>query len=177
MSAEKKSVKKKSMKKMSVKKKSVKKDKKRSLELPSELQNKHKKPLRAVIQAFVGGKLETNQVSKCLKKAAKAIDEPKKPRKTNAYILFAKENRDGVIAEMSETNKDTTLGDVAKELGKMWGGLSDEQKQRFKNKALKEYKEKLKKWEEENKERNEKKPKSPGNSTNAKKSQKKPKKS
>jgi hypothetical protein len=175
MSAEKKSVKKKSMKKMSVKKKSVKKDKKRSLELPSELQNKHKKPLRAVIQAFVGGKLETNQVSKCLKKAAKA-KEPKKPRKTNAYILFAKENRDGVIAEMSETNKDTTLGDVAKELGAKWKGLSVKEKQKFKNKAEEEYKEKLKKWKEENKERNEKNSKSPGKSTNAKKSQKKPKK-
>ena len=112
---------------------SGKKSKKRSIELPSELQNKHKKPLQAVIKAFVEGKLTTTQVSKCLKNAAKAIDEPKKPRKANASILFANENREMAVSELNKLNKKITPQLVSKHLEAKWKGLPVEKKQTYKD--------------------------------------------
>ena len=45
----------------------------------------------------------------------------------NPYMKFVKENRDGVVKD----NPDFSFGDIGKELGRMWRGLSDSERTRY----------------------------------------------
>lgn len=54
---------------------------------------------------------------------------PKKPM--TAYFLFMKEKR----SEIKESNPDMKVSEISKELGKLWAGLSDSEKEKFKNLA------------------------------------------
>ncbi|KAL9184056.1 hypothetical protein ACHAXT_002142 [Thalassiosira profunda] len=59
------------------------------------------------------------------KKAAKE-DKPKKP--LSGYMLFSKQERPKVKADMP----DATFGEVGRELGARWRALSDAQKAKYK---------------------------------------------
>jgi hypothetical protein len=114
---------------------SIKKEKTSSMKLPVGLENKHKKPLKAVIAAFVSGDLQTTQITKCLKRAR----EPKKDRKVNAYVIFSTQNRQKAIKTVEDSGKEVNLGSVSTELGKMWGELPEIVKDDLKAKAGKTY--------------------------------------
>ena len=64
-------------------------------------------------------------------KRSKDPNAPKRPM--TAYFLFMGEKR----AEVKNANPDFKVGDIAKELGKMWAGIDVAEKGRFEKKAAK----------------------------------------
>lgn len=58
--------------------------------------------------------------------------QPKKRRKTSAFLIFSNETREEVKNKMPES---ATSADHAKELGAMWKALSAEEKETWKAKA------------------------------------------
>jgi len=91
---------------------------------------------------------------------------PKKPsgpgggsgkRRPSAYIVFTTENRESAKRELNEKgNSKPGMGDIAKLISGRWKSLTEEEKQKFKEKCEKEFDEKE---ERERKERAEKKKK------------------
>ena len=84
---------------------------------------------------------------------------PKKPsgpgggsgkRRPSAYIVFTTENRESAKKELNEKgNLKPGMGDIAKLISGRWKNLTEEEKQKFKEKCEKEFDEK------EERERNE----------------------
>ena len=71
--------------------------------------------------------------------------QPKRP--LSAYMVFSGEKR----AEVKEENPDMKLGEISKEIGKMWGDLDDDDKTPYQEKAAvlkEEYQEALAEWKE-----------------------------
>ena len=62
-------------------------------------------------------------------KRSKDTDAPKRPM--TAYFLFMGEKR----AKVKNANPDFTVGDISKELGKMWANIGVAEKERFEKKA------------------------------------------
>lgn len=66
-------------------------------------------------------------------KAKKDPNEPSKPK--SAFILFCNEKREPIMAKCKAKNKKEkkkfNLGEVQKELGKLWGDLSEEERKKF----------------------------------------------
>ena len=92
-------------------------------------------------------------------KITKIIMPPKKPsgpgggsgkRRPSAYIVFTTENRESAKKELNEKgNLKPGMGDIAKLISGRWKNLTEEEKQKFKEKCEKEFDEK------EERERNE----------------------
>ena len=92
-------------------------------------------------------------------KITKIIMSPKKPsgpgggsgkRRPSAYIVFTTENRESAKKELNEKgNLKPGMGDIAKLISGRWKNLTEEEKQKFKEKCEKEFDEK------EERERNE----------------------
>ncbi|KAL0036922.1 hypothetical protein WJX77_005063 [Trebouxia sp. C0004] len=64
-------------------------------------------------------------------KAGDAEKAPKAPRAKNAYMFFMADRRDAVKAE----TPGISVGDIAKVIGEMWRGLSEEEKKPFQDLA------------------------------------------
>ena len=58
----------------------------------------------------------------------KPMKDPAKPKRpTSGYLYFCEEARPKLMKKMrGKKNKKVNLGDIAKELGAMWKGLSDD---------------------------------------------------
>jgi hypothetical protein len=67
----------------------------------------------------------TKQPPKSPKKKVAKEDKPK--RAPTAYLLFCKSQRAGIV----DANPTFTFGEVGKELGSRWRGMSDAQKATF----------------------------------------------
>eukprot|EP01060_Flectonema_neradi_P030154 TRINITY_DN430_c2_g1_i1.p1 TRINITY_DN430_c2_g1~~TRINITY_DN430_c2_g1_i1.p1 ORF type:complete len:194 (+),score=79.58 TRINITY_DN430_c2_g1_i1:48-629(+) len=68
-------------------------------------------------------------------------------RSLSAFMVFANEKR----AEVKEENPEMKLGEISKEIGKMWNELDDDDKTPYQEKAAvlkEEYLEKLEEWKE-----------------------------
>jgi hypothetical protein len=50
-------------------------------------------------------------------------------KKVSGWLLFSKENR----GKVKEEDADITFGETGKKLGSMWRGLTDEEKQAYKD--------------------------------------------
>merc|ERR1712117_412222 len=74
----------------------------------------------------------TSKVAKEVGKTSVKKDQAsKKPRKVPPYALFIKENRDKLKSELP----DLSFSEVAKKMGEMWRGLSQEEKEDYNLKA------------------------------------------
>ena len=82
-------------------------------------------------------KKETKKPSKKTKKEeAAAESEPKKKRGMTGYLLFAKEKRPEVKAELVEGgNESPKPTEVITEVAKQWKGLSDEEREEWNERA------------------------------------------
>lgn len=56
-------------------------------------------------------------------------------RNINSYTIFVNERRDDVKASLLQTKEKVTIGEVMKELGRLWKDLGEEEKQTYKTKA------------------------------------------
>ena len=69
----------------------------------------------------------------------KKIKDPNKPKRNKScYLFFCDENRNNVIKKLKEKDSKFKIGEVQRILGNMWKNLTDEEKQPFMNKSLKE---------------------------------------
>lgn len=67
----------------------------------------------------------TSQLTKSKSRAPRVDAEGKRlPGRVSGYLLFSNENRDGV----KKAHPELKFTDIGKELGRMWGELSDSQK-------------------------------------------------
>ena len=81
-------------------------------------------------------KKETKKPSKKAKKEEAAEGEPKKKRGMTGYLLFAKEKRSDVKAELVEGgNESPKPTEVITEVAKQWKGLSDEEREEWNERA------------------------------------------
>ena len=82
-------------------------------------------------------KKEAKKPSKKAKKEEAAAEEkPKKKRGMTGYLLFAKEKRPDVKAELVEGgNESPKPTEVITEVAKQWKGLSDEQREEWNERA------------------------------------------
>ena len=77
---------------------------------------------------------KTNDATSGKTKKSKRSKDPNAPKRPmTAYFLFMGEKR----AEVKNSNPDFKVGDIAKELGKMWAGIDVAEKERFEKKAAK----------------------------------------
>jgi len=85
-------------------------------------------------EAFL--KAETKKASKKVeKKNTKAKKDPNAPKKaTNAYMIFATENRGKVLEEMKKTNENVNAKDVLKEMGARWKVADEKTKKKYEKK-------------------------------------------
>lgn len=85
-------------------------------------------------EAFL--KAETKKASKKVeKKNTKAKKDPNAPKKaTNAYMIFATENRGKVLEEMKKTNENVNAKDVLKEMGARWTAAKPDVKTKYEKK-------------------------------------------
>ena len=75
-------------------------------------------------------------------------------RRPSAYISFSTQNRESVKRELAEKgNLKPGMGDIAKLISQRWNGLSEEEKQKFKEKCEREFDEKEEKERKEREER------------------------
>jgi hypothetical protein len=134
-----------SKKKKSSKKKALSKRKASNLcELVNSLTPAQKKATESIVSLFDGKVLTPRKVTKFAETVYHKAYPDSKPEKKlkrplNAYMLFAKDYREGVTAK----SPDFTLGEVAKELGDMWKYAQDDLKTKYKKdatKLLEEYK-------------------------------------
>ena len=70
----------------------------------------------------------------------KAMKDPAKPKRpTSAYLYFCEAARPKLMKKMKgKKNKKINLGDIAKQLGAMWKGLSDNDKKPYTEKSQKD---------------------------------------
>ncbi len=70
----------------------------------------------------------------------KAMKDPAKPKRpTSGYLYFCEAARPKLMEKMKgKKNKKINLGDIAKELGAMWKGLSDNDKKPYADKSQKD---------------------------------------
>jgi len=74
-------------------------------------------------------------------------------RRPSAYISFSTQNRESVKRELAEKgNLKPGMGDIAKLISQRWNGLSEEEKQKFKEKCEREFDEKEEREREERRE-------------------------
>ena len=62
-------------------------------------------------------------------KFKKDPNKPKKPK--SGFLFFCDEERGGLIAKDKKKGNKIVIGNIAKELGKMWKKLSDSQKKNY----------------------------------------------
>jgi hypothetical protein len=75
-------------------------------------------------------------------------------RRPSAYISFSTQNRESVKRELAEKgNLKPGMGDIAKLISQRWNGLTEEEKQKFKEKCEREFDEKEEKERKEREER------------------------
>lgn len=74
-------------------------------------------------------------------------------RRPSAYISFSTQNRESVKRELAEKgNLKPGMGDIAKLISQRWNGLTEEEKQKFKEKCEREFDEKEEREREERRE-------------------------
>lgn len=77
----------------------------------------------------------------------KKLKDPNKPKRSKScYLFFCDENRNDVIKKLKKKDSKFKIGEVQRILGSMWKKLSEEEKQPFMDKSLKEkeiYKQKM----------------------------------
>ena len=74
---------------------------------------------------------KVKEVMKKMNEDASTNNESKPKREPSSYIKFSQKNRNEAIKALPEDKK-KNVGDVAKELGKMWRELSAEEKLEYK---------------------------------------------
>jgi len=79
--------------------------------------------------------LETlRKIQKPTKKKTKKVKDPLKPKRgQTAYFIWLGDNRSRIKSELDDSAK---IGDIAKEAGRQWKELSDEEKQPFQEKSV-----------------------------------------
>ena len=85
--------------------------------------------LKELNKAFESPATKGKKVKTAKKEKAEKTKE-KKPRKLNAYMVFAMEKREFV----KKNHPTAKVTEIAKKLGEMWRALSDSEKQKYKNK-------------------------------------------
>ncbi len=91
-----------------------------------------------LLEVVASFEMKKTEVAASKKKPTKKEKDPNAPKRaTSAYIFFTKDKRQ----EVKDENPDFTFGEIGKELGRLWGELSDKKKAKWK------------KMEEEDKER------------------------
>ena len=88
------------------------------------------------------GSLPTPEAAKPKKKLKKLKDPEAPMRPLSPYMLFVKEERPKVVAEMGST---VAIGEVGKEMGRRWGLMDQEEKKKFED----AYKEDKARYDEE----------------------------
>ena len=89
--------------------------------------NVNETEFREFLQGFLA-----SQLVKGKSRAPRVDAEGKKlPGRVSGYLLFSNENRDGV----KKAHPDLKFTDIGKELGRMWGELSDSQKAEWNQRA------------------------------------------
>ncbi len=78
----------------------------------------HADKIDAMSEKFLGKKLKM-----------KAYKDPSKPKRAkSAYFFFCDDERSAIIQKNKKKNKKINMGDVAKELAKMWKAVKDKSK-------------------------------------------------
>jgi structure-specific recognition protein 1 len=85
-----------------------------------------KTPTKKAAAPKVAKKITKSPAAKAAKKV-KVAKEDKPKRAPTAYLLFCKSQRAGIV----DANPTFTFGEVGKELGSRWRGMSDAQKATF----------------------------------------------
>ena len=93
---------------------------------------------RAVVQrvCMALGQVEKTQEMEALvlgdKVKMKFKKDPNKPKKPKSgFLFFCDEHRPKMIETQKKKNKKVVIGDIAKELGKKWKKLSDDQRAKY----------------------------------------------
>jgi hypothetical protein len=107
------------------------------VEINDRLYESHKNLLEKIL-------LELGQYDKLEDFVTKFLDQPKlkakkdpnePSRAKSAFILFCNEKRDPIMQRCKQKNKienkKFNLGEVQKELGKLWGDLTEEERKKF----------------------------------------------
>ena len=59
----------------------------------------------------------------------KALKDPNKPKRAKtSYLAFCEEKRPPIFAEYRKNNQKIIIGDVAKQLSKLWNNITEEDK-------------------------------------------------
>jgi hypothetical protein len=59
----------------------------------------------------------------------KALKDPNKPKRAKtSYLYFCEEKRPPIFAEYRKNNQKIIIGDVAKQLSKLWNNITEEDK-------------------------------------------------
>jgi len=85
---------------------------------------------------------DTSKAAKVVQTSVKKDQTSKKPRKVPPYALFMKENREKLKLELP----DLSFSEVAKKMGEMWRGLSQEEKEDYNLKAKDMNEQNFHKW-------------------------------
>ena len=101
----------------------------------------HSDKIDEMVEKFLGKKLKM-----------KSYKDPTKPKRAkSAYFYFCDDERAKVIKKHKKKHKKINMGDVAKELAKMWNAVSDKSKYNKKAEADKQrYLEEMSAWNDKN---------------------------
>ena len=101
------------------------------MELYNKVGTQEKRAVNRLLRAMASNKVEKADLSRVCRSVARATTSQDTPKRISGYILYYKQN----YAAERKNAPSSSLGDIAKVIGKAWNSLPQEKRDEFNNLA------------------------------------------
>ena len=98
-----------------------------TVDLYNKVNTQKKRAINRLLRAMASGKLEKSELARVCRSIARATASKDTPKKTSGYIMYYKQN----YPAGRNNAPSSSLGDIAKVIGKSWKLLSLEKRDEF----------------------------------------------